>query len=73
MLSFFFSKHINVYAIFNDQSFNDMLTNNIISFDQLGPEVTCSNNADPDQLLQFVLSLLLTDSMDRDTIKIFHP
>ena len=23
--------------IFNDQSFNDMLTNNIISFEQLGP------------------------------------
>ena len=32
----FFSKNISVYAIFNDQS-NDMLTNNIISFEQLGP------------------------------------
>ena len=36
--SHFFSKNISVYAIFNDQSFNDMLTNNIISFEQLGPE-----------------------------------
>ena len=26
----FFSKNVSVYAIFNDQSFNDMLTNNII-------------------------------------------
>ena len=34
----FFSKNISVYAIFNDQSFNDMLTNDIISFEQLGPE-----------------------------------
>ena len=35
----FFSKNIKVYAIFNDQSFNDiyMLTNNIVSFEQLGP------------------------------------
>ena len=34
----FFNKNISVYAIFNDQSFNDMLTN-IISFEQLGPGV----------------------------------
>ena len=25
--------------IFNDQNFNDMLTNNIISFERLGPEI----------------------------------
>ena len=29
--SCFFCKNIRVYAIFNDQSFNDMLTNNILS------------------------------------------
>ena len=34
----FFSKNINIYAIFNDQSFNDTLTNGIISFEQLDPE-----------------------------------
>ena len=34
--SHFFSKHISVYAIFNDQSFNDTLTNDIVSFEQLG-------------------------------------
>ena len=33
----FFSKNIGVYAIFNDPSFNDTLTNYIISFKQLGP------------------------------------
>ena len=30
----FYSKNINLYPIFNDQSFNDMLTNDIISFEQ---------------------------------------
>ena len=41
----FFSKNNNsennnsIYAIFNDQSFNSMLTNDIVSFEQLGPEV----------------------------------
>ena len=34
--SHFFSKNISVYAIFNDQNFNDMLTKDIISFEQLG-------------------------------------
>ena len=30
-------KNISEYAIFNDQSFNDTLTNDIVSFEQLGP------------------------------------
>ena len=34
--SHFFSKNISVYAIFNDQNFNDTLTNDIVSFEQLG-------------------------------------
>ena len=33
----FFSKHVSVYAIFNDQNFNDTVTNDIVSFEQLGP------------------------------------
>ena len=33
----FFSKNNSVYAIFNYQSFNDTLTNDIVSFEQLGP------------------------------------
>ena len=32
------SKNISKYAIFNEQNFNDTLTNDIISFEQLGPE-----------------------------------
>ena len=36
--SHFFSKNISVYAIFNDKNFNDMLTNDIVSFKQLGPD-----------------------------------
>ena len=35
--SHFFSKNTSIYAIFNNQSFNDMLTNDIVSFVQLGP------------------------------------
>ena len=31
-----FSKNISKYAIFNDQSFNDTLTNDIVCFEQLG-------------------------------------
>ena len=36
----FFSKNISVYAIFNDQSFNDTLS--IVSFEQLGPDISLS-------------------------------
>ena len=36
----FFIKNISQYAIFNDQSFNNTLTNDIVSFEQLGPVVT---------------------------------
>ena len=39
LLTFFFSKNISVYAIFNDQSFNDTLTNDNVSFEQLGPSL----------------------------------
>ena len=35
--SFFLSKHVSVYDIFDDQSFNDTITNDIVSFEQLGP------------------------------------
>ena len=39
MSGFFLPKNIRVYAIFNDQSFNDTSTNDIVSFEQLGPGV----------------------------------
>ena len=34
----FFNKNISIYAIFNDQSFNNMLPNDIVSSEQLGPD-----------------------------------
>ena len=43
ILIFFFSKNISVYAISYDQRFNYMLTNDIISFEQLGPDVHIHN------------------------------
>ena len=33
----FFSRNISIYDIFNNQSFNGTLTNDIVSFEQLGP------------------------------------
>ena len=38
LLTIFFSKNISIYAIFNDQSFNNTLTNDIVSFEKLDPE-----------------------------------
>ena len=35
--SHFYTKNISVYAIFNDQSFNGTLTEDFVSFEQLGP------------------------------------
>ena len=35
----FFSKNISIYPVFNDQRFNDTLTNDIVSFEQLGPVI----------------------------------
>ena len=40
LLTFFQQKYL-VYAIFNDQSFNYILTNDIVSVEQLGPDI-CS-------------------------------
>ena len=45
---FFFSKNISIYAIFNDKSFNDTLTNNILSFEQLGQDcIKCTDCSKP--------------------------
>ena len=34
----FSAKNISIYAIFNGQSFNDTLNNDVVSFEQLGPD-----------------------------------
>ena len=63
--SHFFQQKISIYAIFNDQSFNDKLTNNIISFEQLGPvfyflfvseKIKLDNSCeyDPHEILNFI-------------------
>ena len=39
----FFSKNISVYAISNDQSLNDTLSNDIVSFEQVGPDIFVLN------------------------------
>ena len=44
--SHFFSKNISVYAIFNDQSLNDTFTNDIVSFEQLSPEINKNTTND---------------------------
>ena len=41
----FFSKIISVYAIFNDQSFNDTLTNDIVSFEQCYNDKECKSGS----------------------------
>ena len=54
LFTFFFSKNISVYAIFNDQIFNDTLTNDIFSFKQLGPWMSLLSGAmteDPNQIV----------------------
>ena len=39
LLTFFFSKNISAYALFDYQSFNITLTNDVVSFEQLGPDI----------------------------------
>ena len=34
----FFQQNIGVYAVFNDKGFNDTLTNDIVCFEQPGPD-----------------------------------
>ena len=38
LLTKFFSKNSSIDVLFNDQSFNDTLSNDIVSFEQLGPD-----------------------------------
>ena len=36
---FFSAKNINVFAIFQDRNFNVMLANNLVSFEQMSPDL----------------------------------
>ena len=55
-----FSKNISIYAIFNNQSFNDTLNNDIVSFEQLGPGLWKQRNTLNNPLI--ILLFLLSDS-----------
>ena len=43
LLIFFLSRNISICSIFNDQSLNITLTNDIVSFEQVGPENVLPN------------------------------
>ena len=53
----FLSKNISIYAIFNNQSFNDTLTNDTISFEQLGPGVILEGDLGEKVSLSWLTSL----------------
>ena len=44
--SHFFSKNISKFAICNGQSFNDTLTNDIVSFEQFGPDLNVTEHVE---------------------------
>ena len=64
----FFSKNISVYAIFNDQSFNDTLTNDIVSFDQLGPRLVHDLEHKYDRAISFPHIMLTTERVKRKNV-----
>ena len=54
----FFSKNVRLYATFNDQSFTDSLTNNIVSFEKLSPDldlITRIQEKDPSHALHIMV------------------
>ena len=52
-----FSKNFSIYAIFNDQSFNNTLTNDIISFEQLGPAFFGFKKSNISGAMAFILNI----------------
>ena len=54
----FDNRNNSVYAIFNDQSFSDTLTNVIFSFEQLGPEIQEEYNSGPLYYAAFLTGVL---------------
>ena len=71
-----FQQNINsLYAIFNDQSFNDALVNNIVSFEQLGPDLCPYSHTSEDiffsGITQIHVPLPVTWSVSEDTIDLY--
>ena len=61
----FFSKNIRVYGIFNDQNFNDTLTDDIISFEQPGLDNNIGTNC-------LVISLSLNPFMPSGQVHLLY-
>ena len=53
---FFSAKNINVFAIFQDRNYNITFANNLLSFEQLGPEKMLSSH------LHFDLNITMMNS-----------
>ena len=70
----FFGKNISIYTIFNE-SFNDTLTNDIVSFEQLGPGLQIAgcmkNSADFVQTALYTKSLILVYSCSGMSTQIY--
>ena len=58
----FFSKNISVYTIFNDKGFNDTLTNDIVSFEQLGPD---SFLISPKKYIYFEVIIIIANLLNK--------
>ena len=56
-----------MYAIFNYQSFNSTLTNDIVSFDQLGPDYLSAGFILNPFMPEFLKWTLLTVTLDLST------
>ena len=67
----FFSKNINVYIIVNDQSFNDTLTNDIVSFEQLDPGLKLQRSDNPPNGVDLCINLFSLYTNEHRG-KIFH-
>ena len=58
LLTFFFSKNISVYVIFNDESFNDRLTNNWAqNFTQSCKTLPCFRGLVKEEYMNIILAL----------------
>ena len=66
----FFQKQ-NVYAIFNDQSFNDALTNGIVCFEQMGPVFYKKKKKKEKNMFRLHIRIASTSKMRADNISFY--
>ena len=63
LLTFFFSKNISIYAIFNDQSVNDTLV--LKSWAQISMKVTCSLTYVPRHAIRVFVHMRTANCQDQ--------